>query len=98
MGWSSRTVTVCADVGDVIRGPWEHRPDLPDPALVRWRRGRPLEPARPHCAGCHRPFSRDAWIPVDRLCRDCRLARDAAEAAQAQAEPSLFDDLPGGDA
>lgn len=88
-------------MGDVVNGPWEPRPEWPvpagrvNPADVRWRRGRPPEPARArrHCADCARPFSPTAWVPRDLICRDCRNERE--QRAQDAAPATLFD---GGDA
>lgn len=54
---------------------------------IVWRRGRPLYPAGEHCAVCERKFHPKTWIPVDRICRDCRAEREAAAAP----DPSLFE-------
>ena len=75
--------------GKLIRGPWKKRPDTIDPATVRWRRGRPIEPTRVYCLGCNRPFNPRGWIPADRTCADCRA--EAAAAADAAKPPTLFE-------
>ena len=85
-------------MGELIKGPWKKRPEMVDPSKVRWRRGRPLEPdlLRDKCVDCDRPFHRKAWVPVDRVCADCRA--DRAADTEAAKHPTLFDDDPGGDA
>lgn len=78
-----------------MRGPWKKRPGTVDPATVRWRKGRPPDPQRTYCASCARPFDPKAWIPVDKVCADCRTEAAERAAVEAAGTPALFD-LPGG--
>ena len=76
-------------MGDVVKGPWKAPENFVDPSRVRWRKGRPIEPTKEKCVDCDRPFHPKAWIPVDRVCADCRDARQAA--LDELAVPTLFD-------